>query len=295
MKLYIKSLISSFCLLGFLCSVTPVYATTTNEIETVFNWAENNFPELFPNHQTTQMIDPWAFRFYPSTSIYVGVNNNQVYVLGGPWGMESPTLVGSLSNVLAQIQGTNGNGNVPACSSTADIPQGMVITQSGNVVNITTNGQCLTIPDPENSNFCETPAPSEPTGISVLSTVNITSFATTGITIDLMGFPNPLDSFAQNSSSCIINAPAESANLIVNSDICFDMTNQFSGIPSVPGITINPPVTVSTVSSSTNQQVSDCFATNASTIFDAFTDETWVNVNGNFVPTSDVTSLNTGF
>ncbi|PTN12319.1 hypothetical protein [Nitrosomonas aestuarii] len=292
MKHCIRSLISSFYLFVLLCSFNPVSAATTNEIETVFNWAESSFPELFPNHQATQMIDPWAFRFYPSTGVYAGVKNNDVFVLGGPWGTESPTFVGTLPDVLAQIQGSGGNGTVPACRDTAGIPPDMVITQSGNVVNITTNGQCILIPDTGNTNFCEPPAPVEPTGISILSTFNITTFQTTGIIIDLPGIPNPFDSLAQNTSSCIINAPVDATNLVVNSDICFDMTNQLSTIPSGFGITINPPVTVSTVSSSTSQQVPDCFATDAGSIFDAFTGETWVNLNGNFVSS---TGLGTSF
>ncbi|SES88628.1 hypothetical protein SAMN05216326_10619 [Nitrosomonas marina] len=291
MKQYTRAWVSAACLLGLLFSVNPVAAATTNEIETVFNWAENNYPELFPEHRTTQMIDPWAFRFYPSTGIYTGIKNDEVYVLGGPWGADSPTFIATLPSLLSQIQGTGGNGSVPACDSTAELPQGMVITQNGNVVNITTNGQCIVLPNsPENTNFCEPLAPPQPTGISVLSTVNTTSFQTTGITIDLPGFPNPLDTFAQDTSSCIINAQEDADNLVVNSNICFDVTNQFSSLPSVPGISINPPITVSTVSSSTSQRVPDCFATAASFITDAYTGETWINVNGSFVPSTDLGS-----
>ncbi|MDR4516638.1 MAG: hypothetical protein MRK00_04535 [Nitrosomonas sp.] len=268
MKRYIKSLVSSLCLFGLVASFNPAHAATTNEIETVFNWAENNFPGLFPSHQATQTIDPWLFRFYRATGIYVGVKNDEVFVLGGPWGRESPTFVEKMPNVLALIQRTNGNGNVPACSNTTQLLEDMVITQSGNVVSITTNGQCIDVPAPENANFCVPPAPIQPTGISVLSTANITSFQTTGITIGFPGIPNPLDSFAQNISTCIANTQADAINLIVNSDICFDVTNQFSSQPSGFGITVNPPITIATISTSSSQQVSDCFATNASSIVD---------------------------
>lgn len=114
------------------------------------------------------------------------------------------------------------------------------------------------------------------------------SFLTTGIIIDMPGIPNPLDTFAQSISSCVVNAQTDAVNLVMNSDICFDLTNQFSSIPSGIGITIDPPVTAAIVSSSTSQQVSDCFATDATTIVDAFTGETWINVNGNFVTTGSL-------
>ncbi len=286
MKKCIKSLISTAGLLGLLLSFNPVTAATTIEIETVFNWAENSYPELFPNHQTTQLVDPWAFRFYPETGIYTGVKDNEVFVLGGPWGTDNPTFIDTLPNLFAQIQGTGGNGSVPACSDTSTIPQGMVITQSGNVVNITTNGQCIIIPESENTNFCEPPPALRATGISILNTNNVNSFQTTGITLDLPpGFPDPLSTFAQNSSICIINAEEELANLVVNSNICFDMTDQLSSFSDLPGVTINPPITVTTITSSTNQRVSDCFATNAAFITDIFTGESWMNMNGHFVRT----------
>jgi hypothetical protein len=293
MKQCIKSIISTACLLGLLLSFNPSIAATTPQIETLFNWAENTFPELFPDHQITQTVDPWVFRYYPATGIYAGVRNDEVYVLGGPWGTDNPTLIDTLPSLLAQIQGSGGNGGVPACSDTSTSPPaGMVITQSGNVVNITTNGQCIVASDLDAStNFCEPPAPLQPTGISILSTNNVNSFQANGITINLpANIPNPLDAFAQNSSSCIINAQEELVNQVVNSNICLDITNQLSSLSGFPGVTINPPVTVTTVTSSTNQRVADCFATSAAFITDIFSGESWVNFNGSFVPTSSVGS-----
>ncbi|MBX3639653.1 MAG: hypothetical protein KF888_03940 [Nitrosomonas sp.] len=280
-----KSFISTAGFLGLLLSFSPAISATTSQIETLFNWAENTFPELFPDPQITQMVDPWAFRHYPATGIYAGVKNDEVFVLGGPWGTDNPTFIDTLPNLLTQIEGTGGNGSVPACNDTSAIPQGMIVTQSGNVVTITTNG-CIKIPDTESTNFCEPPTPLQPTGISILSTNNVNPLQTTGITISLPPDSplNPLSAFTQNSSSCIINAQEELTELIVNSNICFDMTDQYSSLSGLPGITISPPVTITTVTSSVNQRVADCFATKAAFITDIYTGESWVNTNGNFVP-----------
>ena len=286
MKNRIKSLVLSFCMIVFLGNINLASAATTNEIETVFNWAENNFPEFFPVHQATQMIDPWAFRFYPSTGIYTGVRDNQVFVLGGPWGTANPTFIDTLPNLSAHIQATNGNGSVPACSATSEIPAGMVMTQSGNVVSISTNGQC--IPLPANTSFCEPPAQSAPSGISVFYNINIISSQVTGLTIDVPGFPNPFDSIAENFSSCVINASENATSLIINSNVCFDMTSQFQDIPSGFGVTVTPPVTFTTESSSNNQLVPDCFATGAASVNDAFTGESWFRdaTTGNYIKTN---------
>lgn len=289
MKKRIKCTALSFCLLVLFGNANLASSATSPEIEAIFNWAENSYSDLFPSHQTTQIIDPWAFRFYSSTGIYVGAQNNEIFVLGGPWGTDNPTFIDTIPNLIAQVQSSGGNGNVPGCD-TSDIPAGMVITQNGNVVNITTNGECIVVPNPENNNFCGVPAQPATTGISVLSSTSVTSLEIRGIEISTPGIPNPFESASEsitNSKFCEINAPAELTNQIVNSDICFDMTDQFGPLPSdIPGITITPPITTKFVATATNQVVSDCFTSDATVISDSVTGETWVrDAGGNFVQT----------
>ncbi len=72
-------------------------------------------------------------------------------MLGGPWRTDSPTFIDALPNLLIELHSSGGSSGVSACSNIAEIPAGMVITQSGNVVNILTNAQCITLP--ENVNF----------------------------------------------------------------------------------------------------------------------------------------------
>jgi hypothetical protein len=89
-----------------------------------------------------------------------------------------------------------------------------------------------------------------------------------------------------------MNFPSEIASTfteiqIINTDICYDITNTFSSFSGIPGITITPPVTTSLVSTATSQIVSDCFATNADSIFDLFTEESWIRgEDDNFVKNS---------
>ncbi len=269
-----KSLALSFCMFVFLG--TANLASADPEIETIFNWAENNFAELFPSHQTTQVIEPWTFRHYPSTEIYVGAKDNEIFVLGGPWG-QNPTFIDSVPNLITQIAVSGGNGSIPGCN-TANSPSGMKFTQNGNVIHITTNGQC--IPLPENTNFCVLPAPSAPTGVSLLRSANITSSEIKGVAMEI---PGVLDSsvFADNNQ-CTINVSTEAIDQIESKDICLDITEQVSPFSAL--LELDPPVTIAFVGTTTNQIVPDCFATNAATVSDAFTGESWKRgADGSFI------------
>jgi hypothetical protein len=88
--------------LALLGNMNLAVANTAEDAEKIFNWAENSYPSIFPGHSATQSVLPWLFRFYSATGIYAGVNtdNQNVYVLGGPFGHESPTFIDALHNLL---------------------------------------------------------------------------------------------------------------------------------------------------------------------------------------------------
>ncbi|WP_244072268.1 hypothetical protein [Nitrosomonas sp. PY1] len=270
----------TFLLLG---NIHFASADIDSDSEILLNWAENNYSQYFSNHQVTQKIDPWIFRFYPDTGIYAGVNrnDNNVYVLGGPWA-DSPTLIDTLPNLM--VLANSGNNSIPSCD-TATAPAGLVYTQSGNVINVTTNGKCISLPT--NNNLCQVPQQAAATGISVLTNYEVLSSEFKGFKIDIPGIPNPFESYANNfskSKHCTINIPAEGANLTINSDVCYDMTAQFGDqYENIPGITITPPITLATKSTAINQSVPDCFATDAESIYDAFAKELWIKKDGAFV------------
>ena len=291
MKHYLINFAQCVCAFAFLVNTQHILADTASETEAVLNWAENTYPALFPGHKATQSINPWLFRFYPETGVYAGVNinDNNVYVLGGPW--NSATVVDTLSNLVSFVQNSGGNSGISACN-TANVPDGIFYSQSGNVVTVSTNGQCIPAPDisdPTNSNLCVAPQQTNASGVSVLSNNTVTSSSLDGITTTIPGFPNPFQSIVDASASvkhCTINAAPDSANLIVNSDICFDITDSISGLLSsfpLDGIAVTPPVTYASTGTYSSQTVSDCFATDAMTISDAFTGEVWIKQNDTFV------------
>jgi len=199
-------------------------------------------------------------------------------VLGGSWGNESPIQIDTLSSLIDHIDSTGGNGNIAACNL-ANKPSGMVITENGNVVNITTNGQCI-FQDFSDSDFCDFSEKPSATGISLLQTTIITSSELKGITVDdpstLNLFGNEIDSNL-TTKKCILNAPTEVVNLIVNMSICYDISSAYQDFPSISGVTINLPVTYSFGGTSTYTTVSNCFETDADNIEDNFTGEEWIN------------------
>jgi hypothetical protein len=92
-------------------AVSPAQAA-----EQLLNYAESTFPNFFPVHQTTGTYDPFLFRYYPQTGVYVGVvvkanmgfTLDGVYVMGGPFG-NAPMYVGQLSTFITPVDpGTGG-------------------------------------------------------------------------------------------------------------------------------------------------------------------------------------------
>ncbi len=88
--------------------LVPGIFSLKNSVETIFDWAETNFPQHFPTKEVTQISAPWSFRYYPATKIYLGVNNddNEVYVLGGTFG-GTPLRIDSRESILNQAIGAN--------------------------------------------------------------------------------------------------------------------------------------------------------------------------------------------
>lgn len=73
------------------------------EITELLDFAERSFPEFFPTHEANQTFDPYVFRFYPRTGIYLGVDGRAVRVLGGPFG-DLPHDVGTLDDFACAVR-----------------------------------------------------------------------------------------------------------------------------------------------------------------------------------------------
>ena len=266
----------------------PAQADLVNDSEQIMNDAQQVYPQFFPSSQTTLEFSPYRYRFYPSTEIYLGINQNDsgVYVLGGAFG-SSQVYIDNTVNVMALLKSQVGDGNNNGRSTVCDtrnIPSGFTYRHEGNTTYVTTNGQCLVLP--ENSNACKPKAETDnegkaiATGVHLLSDVSVKSIEITGFNIQ--GF----DSIAQglaNQKICIIHAPTAFTNHTVIADICLDITNQLGDLSLLPAGTVTPPVTSRSETTTVSVKVDDCFNTDATAITNLVTEEVWIEQNGSFV------------
>jgi hypothetical protein len=283
MKLFFTVLVISLTVI-----VQPIQADVVSDSEQIMNDAQQVYPRFFPPSQATQVSAPYLYRFYSSTGIYLGINQNDsgVYVLGGSFG-NTPVYINTTANVITLLKSQIGSGSNDSRSTicdTRDIPTGFSYRHEGNTTYVTTNGQCLVLP--KNSNSCKPKAETNnsgtpiATGIHLLSDVTVNNLEVTGFNVS--GF----DSLAKgvtNQKTCIIHAPTIFTNHTVISDICLDITNQLGDLSLLPAGTITPPVTVRSETTVVSVKVDDCFNTDASTITNLVTEEVWIEQNDSFV------------
>lgn len=143
--------------------------------ETIFNWAEGEYSSFFaPSGQATASADPWSYRYYSTTGTYLGINTaDEVYVMGGSFG-SAPVKVGSVSEFLAIINNSTGNGGGG--------------TDTGG------SGGCVNVPLPSNgisTSFTITDEESGATGTSTITyneVSNTRSVTTATVKFSVSGF-----------------------------------------------------------------------------------------------------------
>ncbi len=256
-------------------------AGLVSDSEQIMDDAQIVYSKYFPSKQATQVLDPYHYRFYPTTGVYLGINQSDsgVYLLGGEFG-DTPVFVDKTENVITLLKnqmGGSGNSKSDICD-TSTIPTGFTIKTEGDTTHISTDGKCLEMP--ENRGVCDTlpekDTNNQPiaTGIHMLTHTAIANYEVSGF--DIPGF----DAIAKDMASqkaCIINAPAGLTTHTVHLDVCYDMTKQLSAVPG-----IKPPVTLNMKASSNSTRVDNCFKTDAATITNIVTEEFWMNKGGAF-------------
>lgn len=243
-----------------LAQANPCVADITSDAEIILNWAEKTYPDLLPSKETTKKAEPYLYRNYISTDLYVGVNkqDSNVYYIGGAALSRggAPILFDSVANVLKQAApATTSNA---ACDATT-LPAGVTVTQSGNVIKIATNG-CIPEPKNTNNNFCTSNATGN---VSVKATLTFETI-TNGV------------SETGKFVGCTSNATGANISARVESDLCY-----------IKGA---PPVTTQTKGTQVYERVDDCFKTDAQVVNDLLTNEAYFNSGSGFVKVPTVST-----
>jgi uncharacterized protein (DUF1800 family) len=88
---------------------TSLNAPSTTDANALFNWAESQYPSLFPSGSSNLVYNSYLYRYYPSTKTYLGVSalgdaSGDVFVLG-PISANVLTRVGSLQGFACLVNG----------------------------------------------------------------------------------------------------------------------------------------------------------------------------------------------
>lgn len=96
---------------GTLLTTVHAHADFESDVKRLLDWAQIEYPNLFPTNEVTVRHNEWLYRYYEETNIYAGVNDNQeVWVLGEPWnGMR---YISTLNELLSLV---------PSDKATADV------------------------------------------------------------------------------------------------------------------------------------------------------------------------------
>lgn len=95
--------------------------------------AEELHADLFPStavDSAFSILDGYVYRYYPSTTTYIGIKDSTVYVMGGAFG-DAPVTIGTVANTLAELTGQPVD---PIDDPVVEIPDGdYTLTISGTV------------------------------------------------------------------------------------------------------------------------------------------------------------------
>lgn len=91
---------------AFFKSAAPPRAAAAVEpvpADQVFDWAEAKYPSLFPSQEDTRTLDPFQYRYYPATNLFIAVANGDLYLLGADITGGRLVRVFAVSDFAAQI------------------------------------------------------------------------------------------------------------------------------------------------------------------------------------------------
>src|SRR5688500_18906049 len=84
----------------FLSNSDELAAQLSTSEQSIFQKAEALYPNLFGNASEFRITEGYIYKFYAMQNTYIGMRDNLVYLLGGPFG-NSIINQGTVANTLA--------------------------------------------------------------------------------------------------------------------------------------------------------------------------------------------------
>lgn len=115
-----RKILNLVAALLFLVVSAPLYSQQLPGIEvadsavdqnavTLVNLANQKFPELFSGGTPWRQLDGFSFKYFSATGIYLGVNDGNLFVLGGQFGNQATNL-GKVTDIVATLSSDTGTG-----------------------------------------------------------------------------------------------------------------------------------------------------------------------------------------
>lgn len=83
---------------------TYLGAPDSNDTDRLLDWGEDTFPQLLsPARQLTQQFSGYTFRFYPTTGVYVGTKDGNVWFFDSRTPGAAILNLGTLRSYLDQM------------------------------------------------------------------------------------------------------------------------------------------------------------------------------------------------
>lgn len=142
-------------------SGTTTVPTITSDVQSIFDLAAQVYPSLLVNGSALGQYQGYVYKFFAASGIYVGIKDNKIFTMGGPFGTGIKEQ-GSVTAVLGALQTakTKIDANKPITSTTPvtpTLPTGLYkLTLSGTY---RTSG-IVSISVPLNITINDLPAPS---------------------------------------------------------------------------------------------------------------------------------------
>lgn len=118
----VAALIGAATAQGQTVTTTVVTPGISTQAQSVFSLADELYPTMFKGGSALQTYQDYTYKFFSASGIYVGIKNDHVFLMGGPFGT-AITDKGYISEVLVSLQDYKYKSN-PANSS--GLPAGFV-------------------------------------------------------------------------------------------------------------------------------------------------------------------------